>query len=179
MHIPTLEFTEALATHAHRGQFDKAGVPYIEHPRAVATALHQGGLTLAAVHAGWLHDVVEDTPITLEILAALGYPPAVVLAIESVTRRNGESYFEMIERAAADPLGCVVKMADNRHNFGRLDHLPEPQRAFLHKRYTRAYAVLERAYAGRTAAAHRARLADLAGQPVDADVATADGTTRG
>jgi (p)ppGpp synthase/HD superfamily hydrolase len=148
MHVPTLEFTKVLAIHAHRGQFDKAGKPYIFHPMAVAEALTSHGEN--AVHAGWLHDVVEDTPITLEMLRALGYPEEVVCAVASVTRQPGETYMEMVQRAAAHPLGCVVKMADNRHNFGRLDHLPEPERAFLHKRYTRAYAILEAAHEART-----------------------------
>lgn len=148
MHVPTLEFTEALATHAHRGQFDKAGVPYIEHPRAVAAALTSHGDN--AIMAGWLHDVVEDTDITLEMLAALGYPPEVVRAVDSVTRRPKEQYGTMIFRAAHDPIGCLVKMADNRHNFGRLDNLLPGEQAFLYKRYTRAYAILEAAHEART-----------------------------
>jgi (p)ppGpp synthase/HD superfamily hydrolase len=148
MFVPTLEFTKALTIHAHRGQLDKAGKPYVYHPLAVAGALISHGEY--AIHAGLLHDVVEDTPITLDTLRTLGYPAEVLNAVDSVTRRDNENYFEMIERAAADPLGCIVKMADNRHNFGRLDHLPEPQRAFLHKRYTRAYAILEAAHEART-----------------------------
>lgn len=163
MHVPTIGFTIALATHAHRGQFDKAGKSYIDHPRAVGNALFDQGAGENAVHAGWLHDVVEDTPITLEILATLGYPPEVISAVDSVTRRDGENYFTMIERAAADPLGCIVKMADNRHNFGRLDHLLPGEQAFLYKRYTRAYAILEAAHEARTARAAAqdfARLAD-------------------
>lgn len=144
MHAPLLGFTIALATHAHQGQLDKAGKPYIDHPAAVAAALREHGDH--AEHAGWLHDVVEDTPITLEILATLGYPAEVVRAVDSVTKRDGETYFDMIARAAADPLGCVVKMADNRHNFGRLDHLLPGEQAFLYKRYTRAYAILEDAH---------------------------------
>jgi (p)ppGpp synthase/HD superfamily hydrolase len=150
MHVPSIGFTIALATHAHRGQFDKAGVPYIEHPRAVGNALFDQGAGENAVHAGWLHDVVEDTPVTLEILAALGYPPEVLNAVDSVTRREGETYMTMIRRAAADPLGCVVKMADNRHNFGRLDHLSTEEAEFLGHRYMRAYAILEAAHEART-----------------------------
>src|SRR5688572_998959 len=137
MQEPTVCFTSALAGHAHAGQVDKAGKPYIDHPIAVAAALARYGDN--AVMAGLLHDVVEDTPITLETLRVLGYPEEVVRPVDSVTRRKGETYFTMIRRAAADALGCIVKMADNRHNFNRLDHLPAEEALFLRERYTRAY----------------------------------------
>lgn len=138
---------EVIATKAHEGQVDKAGVPYIEHPRAVAAALDAAGHGPFAVQAGWLHDVVEDTDVTLDDLRAAGFAEVVVDAVDAVTRRKRpgatqEPYFNMIHRAAAHPLGRLVKIADNRHNFGRLDHLPEQDRAFLHKRYTRAYEIL-------------------------------------
>lgn len=141
---------EAIATHAHTGQVDKAGRPYIEHPRAVAAALDAAGHGPFAVQAGWLHDVVEDTDVTIDNLYDAGFNPFVVRAVESVTRRHRpgatpEPYFNMIHRAAAHPLGRLVKIADNRHNFGRLDHLQAQDREFLHKRYTRAYAILEAA----------------------------------
>jgi (p)ppGpp synthase/HD superfamily hydrolase len=131
---------EAVATHAHRNQVDKAGQPYIGHPRAVAAALRPYG-TLA-VQAGWLHDVVEDTDVTRDDLLRAGFHPNVVAAVVAVTKQPGEEYMAMIRRAAVHPLGRLVKIADNRHNFGRLDHLEPDDRAFLHKRYTRAYAVL-------------------------------------
>lgn len=159
MHVPTIEFTAALAEHAHRGQFDKAGKPYIDHPRAVAKALEPHGEY--AVMAGWLHDVVEDSPITLAMLSALGYPIEVIKAVNSVTRRDDENYLDLINRAAADPLGCVVKMADNRHNFGRLDNLSPGEAARLSKRYTRAYEILEAAHKARNAGRMSAETLDV------------------
>lgn len=141
---------EVIATKAHEGQVDKAGMPYIDHPRAVAWTMAGRypvmiGYGDVGVQAAWLHDVVEDTDVTLNDLYSAGFSFIVVEAVDSVTKRPGETYMDMINRAAAHPLGRLVKMADNRHNFGRLDHLEPDDRAFLHKRYTRAYAVLEAA----------------------------------
>lgn len=158
MKTPTVYFTSALAGHAHAGQVDKAGKPYIDHPIAVAAALVEYGDN--AVMAGLLHDVVEDTDITLDVLRTLGYPEEVVRAVDSVTRRDGELYSKLIERAAADPLGCLVKLADNRHNTDRLDNLDEPIRSGMARRYAKARKVLLAAQQEREwATAHRARLA--------------------
>lgn len=142
MGSPTVADADALAEQAHRGQVDKAGRPYIEHLRAVARMLAEHGDH--AVMAGLLHDVVEDTPVTLDDLRAAGYPPEVVDAVDSVTRRQGETYMDMIRRAAAHPLGRLVKLADNAHNSDetRLAVLEPAVAEFLRRRYAKARAVL-------------------------------------
>lgn len=139
---PTVADTNRLAEQAHRGQVDKAGRPYIEHPRAVAAMLTQHGDY--AVMAGLLHDVVEDTPTTLADLRAAGYPEEVVSAVDAVTRRKGETYLDMIRRAAAVPLGRLVKLADNAHNSDpvRLALLDPDEADRKRKRYAEARAVL-------------------------------------
>lgn len=111
---PSVVDAERLAAGKHAGQFDKAGAPYILHVRAVAEMLRPIGDE--AVMAGLLHDIVEDTDVTLEMLGELGYPETVVAAVGSVTIRPGEGYFDMVHRAAADPLGRLVKLAANMHN---------------------------------------------------------------
>lgn len=135
--------TDALAARAHHGQVDKAGRPYIEHVRAVAAALTHHGEQ--AIIAGLLHDIVEDTDITLNDLRDLGYPPEIVNAVDAVTRRPGEHYMDMIRRAAADPLGRLVKLADNAHNASpdRLAQLDPEQAEWFRRKYARARAVLE------------------------------------
>lgn len=140
--MQTIENADLLARTAHRGQVDKAGNPYIDHPRAVAEALREHGDH--AVMAGLLHDVVEDTHITLDDLRELGYPDDVVAAVDSVTRRPNETYMDMVRRAAADPLGRLVKLADNAHNSSpeRLAALEPEVAAGLAKRYARARATL-------------------------------------
>lgn len=131
-----------VASIAHRGQVDKAGRDYIDHPRAVAATLEEHGEL--AVVAGWLHDVVEDSDFTIERLSELGFPEEVLTAVDSVTRRAGESYFDMVRRAAADPIGRLVKLADNRHNSdeARLVLLPAEAAERLRKRYAKAREIL-------------------------------------
>lgn len=143
--MPTIENADILARTAHHGQTDKAGHPYINHVRAVAALLEPHGPH--AVMAGLLHDVIEDTHITLNDLHELGFPQPVIAAVDAVTRRPGEPYMDMIARAAADPLGRLVKLADNAHNSdpARLALLGVEQRAWFEKKYAAARAVLEAA----------------------------------
>jgi (p)ppGpp synthase/HD superfamily hydrolase len=139
----TLEAATGLARRAHAGQVDKAGVDYLEHAIAVRDALEPYGVD--AQIAGVLHDVLEDTTVTVAELRAAGVPAHVLVAVESVTRRPGETYMTMIRRAAADPLGRLVKLADNRHNSdeARLGLLPADQATSLRRRYAEARELLE------------------------------------
>lgn len=110
----TVKDADTLALAAHRGQTDKAGTPYIDHVREVARRLERYGDE--AVMAGLLHDIVEDADVTLDALRGMGFPEAVVSAVDSVTLRDDEAYLDMVPRAAADPLGRRVKLADNASN---------------------------------------------------------------
>lgn len=94
--------------------------------------------------AAWLHDTVEDTGLTLVALAEMGCPAPVLAAVDSVTRRPGEAYLDLIHRAAADPIGRVVKLADNAHNSDeeRLALLAPEVAARLRTRYAEARVVL-------------------------------------
>ncbi|GIF49912.1 HD domain-containing protein [Asanoa ferruginea] len=140
--MPTVEETDAFAARCHEGQVDKAGLPYIAHPRAVAAALVEHGDE--AVMAGLLHDVVEDCGVTLDELRAMGYPERVVSAVDSVTHRAGESYLDAVRRAAADPLGRLVKLSDNATNSDeeRLALLDAATADRLRTKYAEARAVL-------------------------------------
>src|SRR5690242_5370121 len=100
----------ALALDAHAGQVDKQGRDYFrEHLLPIAELLRPYGSH--AWVAGLLHDVVEDTSVTFQQLGELGFPPVVIEAIRAVTRRDDETYQQLIERAAAHPLGRLVKLA--------------------------------------------------------------------
>ncbi|RAO30102.1 hypothetical protein ONO86_05655 [Micromonospora noduli] len=94
--------------------------------------------------AGLLHDVVEDTPITLADLRAAGYPDAVVDAVDAASRREGETNMDMIRRASTRPLGRLVKLADNAHNSSeaRLAHLDPENAEFLRRRYAKVRTVM-------------------------------------
>jgi (p)ppGpp synthase/HD superfamily hydrolase len=121
----TVPDAHLLALEAHAGQVDKQGRDYyLAHLRPVAETLRPYGP--AAEMAGLLHDIVEDTRehpaparrYDLDRLRALGVPEIVVEAIDAVTLRPGEPYMSgLIRRAAAHPLGRLVKLADNSHNL--------------------------------------------------------------
>jgi (p)ppGpp synthase/HD superfamily hydrolase len=110
---PTLEDAIILAAGAHRGQADKAGEPYILHPLRVMLQLVDEEGRIAAA----LHDVLEDTATTADNLRDWGYGEKVVEALEALTRRDGESYADSIERAVRNPLARRVKLADLADNM--------------------------------------------------------------
>ena len=110
---PAIEDAILLAARAHRGQVDKAGEPYILHPLRVMLRLKDEADRIAAV----LHDVIEDTGITEESLRDQGYSEEVLGALDALTRRQGESYADFIERVAGNPLARRVKLADLADNL--------------------------------------------------------------
>ena len=110
--MATLERAIAIAAEAHTGQVDKAGAPYILHPIRVMLRVPSIEEKMTAV----LHDVVEDTTITLDMLLAEGFPREVVRAVDALTKRSGETYEAFVARAAMDPIGRSVKLADLAEN---------------------------------------------------------------
>ncbi|MBL0843120.1 HD domain-containing protein [Pseudomonas mediterranea] len=117
--MSTLEKAIAISARAHEGQTDKGGSPYILHPLKVMLRLAHHDERIVAV----LHDVVEDTRVTLADLRNEGFSEAVLAAIDSLTKREGETYQAFIERAGRDPLARRVKLADLAENsdLSRLD----------------------------------------------------------
>jgi len=111
--MSTLEDAIALAVQAHRGQRDKAGQPYVLHPLRLMLKLETEEERTVAV----LHDVVEDTPWTLEKLREAGYSEPVLRALDHLTKREGESYEAFIERLRPDALARRVKLADLEDNM--------------------------------------------------------------
>lgn len=111
--MATLERAIEIAANAHAGQFDKAGQPYILHPLRVMLRVTSAHERMAAV----LHDVVEDTPVSLQQLVAEGFAPEVIAAVEALTKHPGESRIDAARRAAADPVARQVKLADNAENM--------------------------------------------------------------
>jgi hypothetical protein len=89
--------------------------------------------------AGLLHDVVEDCGWTIDDLREEGFSAAVLRAVEAVTKREGESYDHFVARAAADPIGRRVKLADLEDNsdLGRIRNPTAKDHARIEK-YQRA-----------------------------------------
>ncbi len=114
--MANLERAIALAALAHEGQTDKTGAPYILHPLRMMMRLETEEAKIVAV----LHDVVEDTEWTLEGLATEGFSDAVLLALDRVTKREGESYTDFVGRAAVDPIARQVKLMDLEDNMNVL-----------------------------------------------------------
>lgn len=121
-----------IADKAHKGQKDKAGKEYIFHPMRVADALaNDKRLSLTerteGSIVGMLHDVVEDTDITIEYLREQGFPENILFAIDCLTRRDGENYQDFIVRCGKSRIAMRVKIADLEDNLDikRLKHVTE------------------------------------------------------
>jgi len=114
-----VEKAQKIATDAHAGQTRINGEAYINHPRRVAEAVQHLPEVFQAV--AWLHDVVEDTDITIEHLRDLGIPSAVLRGVACLTRREDEKYSEFIERCSLTRLTRVVKYVDIQDNLRDID----------------------------------------------------------
>ena len=109
---PMLELALSIATGAHKGQFDKAGVDYIEHPIYVASQVDTEEEKAVAL----LHDVIEDSPFTAEELLLAGLPETVVAAVQILSKKKGQDYQTYLENVKSNPLARIVKLADLKHN---------------------------------------------------------------
>lgn len=116
-----LEKAIKIATEAHEGQTDKAGKEYILHPLRVMNSCANETEKICAV----LHDVVEDTKITLKDLKNEGFSDEILRVLDLLTKRNGESYDSFIGRVCANETACRVKIADLKDNMD-LSRLKNP-----------------------------------------------------
>ncbi|MBN1965898.1 MAG: HD domain-containing protein [Anaerolineae bacterium] len=138
--MATLADAIRLAVTAHDGQTQIDGRPYVLHPLHMMFMLEgDEDAMIVAV----LHDVVEDTPVTLDDLRADGYAEHIIAAVEHVTRRDDESYEKFIARIKPHPLARKVKLADLRDNMDVL-RLPEIRERDVERlrRYRAAWDVL-------------------------------------
>jgi len=119
--MATLEKAIEIAARAHAGQVDKADQPYILHPIRVMLRVESEEERIAAV----LHDVVEDSEVTLNDLRAEGFPETVLAAVAALTKLEGETRIEAALRAAAHPIARAVKLADNAENMD-MSRIPKP-----------------------------------------------------
>ncbi len=135
--MSTLERAIAIATEAHKGQYDKAGNDYIGHPLRVMDM----GRTEEEKIVGVLHDVVEDTDWTFDRLAAEGFSQEIIDALRCVTKiSENENYDDFIERVKKNPLATAVKINDLTDNMDirRLPYLSDKDVKRL-KKYLKAY----------------------------------------
>ena len=131
-----------VARAAHAGQTDKGGVSYINHPLTVARAV---GNDTSAIVVALLHDVAEDTAVTLDDLqAAIPLTADERDALKLLTHDDATPYLEYVARIKSNALAAKVKAADLKHNAD-LSRLQRPQRKDLVRveKYRRALAILE------------------------------------
>lgn len=124
-----------IANEAHAGQTDKSGKPYIIHVLGVYHGVLASGGSLTACCVALLHDVVEDSDYGLDMIwndliphATAGEIAEIIQALDYMTKREGESYFESyLPRICRDPIAVTVKLADVRNNVSRLPELAKTQ----------------------------------------------------
>jgi len=97
-----------IATKAHGGQMDKGGQPYILHPLRVMFMRRNETERICAV----LHDVIEDSNISIEYLREEGFSEEILSTLEALTKRENESYDDFINRVIENKTACNVKLAD-------------------------------------------------------------------
>ncbi|TAK15649.1 MAG: bifunctional (p)ppGpp synthetase/guanosine-3',5'-bis(diphosphate) 3'-pyrophosphohydrolase, partial [Acidobacteria bacterium] len=134
----------------HKGQVRRSGEPYLVHPLEVADMLAEMRLDVVAVAAGLLHDVVEDTPNTIEKIREL-FGEDVAHVVEGVTKlsalqfssseeRQAESFRKMLLAMVDDIRVILVKLADRLHNMRTLEHLSEERRVRIAQETREIYA---------------------------------------
>lgn len=133
----TIEDAIDLAVVAHRGQKDKQGRPYILHLLRVmfsvlcphCTGIDMDNHLISAV----LHDIIEDTTVGEEQLRREGFSEAVIWTVKQLTKADGESYEDYIERCAGSHETRIVKLADLN------DHLDQNHHGLLSEYQTMKY----------------------------------------
>ena len=114
-----------IAYKAHEGQTDKAGVPYIFHPIHIAEQMDSEESCGVAL----LHDVIEDSDITLEILSKY-FNDDIIAALRVLTKKENDDYVMYIKRVKTNKLATKVKIKDLEHNrdLTRLDEVTDKDR---------------------------------------------------
>lgn len=135
-----VKMARAVAITAHLGQVDKVGDPYIGHVERVArrVVVYRDPIRHAVAY---LHDVVEDTPLTVGRLTVMGFPVEVLEAVDALTHPPGETNAEYWARVKQNPVARDVKLADIDDNADpyRLALINDPAtRERLAVKYARA-----------------------------------------
>ena len=137
---------------AHQGQRRQSGEAYISHPLNVAGILVQLRMDQESLITALLHDVVEDTPVTIEEIKR-EFGPGVAFLVDGVTkisrmnfqnlhRRQSENIRKMIVAMGKDVRVILVKLADRLHNLRTLQYLPERKRTRIAEETLEVYAPL-------------------------------------
>ena len=120
-----------IAKTAHNGQVDKKGKPYISHPLRVMNKMDTASEKIVAI----LHDVVEDSELTLKDLTASGFSDRIIEAIDAITKREGQQYENYLARVMNNSIAIKVKIADMTDNadISRIPHPTDKDRARIER----------------------------------------------
>ena len=134
----------------HKSQTRLSGEPFVSHPLEVANVLAEMKLDVVCLAAGMLHDVVEDTPTTIERVRQ-EFGPEVARIVEGVTKisriefvtpeaQQAENLRKMVLAMVDDIRVVLVKLADRLHNMRTLEHLPAEKRTRIARETLDIYA---------------------------------------
>ena len=146
LYTPLISKAMTFAYNAHHGQLDYNGVPYIFHPIHLAEQMEDEISCCAAL----LHDVIEDTSVTMEELSR-EFPPEVVEVVALLTHdeaaeHSQEAYWDYIRRIRSHPIAAKVKLADIAHNSDQTRctgaGLPEEKLHWWEQKYQKARKIL-------------------------------------
>lgn len=142
IYTPLTNKAMKLAYTAHEGQMDKCGQPYIFHPYHLAEQMDDEISTCVAL----LHDVVEDTDVTLDDLEKQ-FPPEVVKGVRLLTHDPAVDYFDYVRAIKGHPVAQKVKLADLAHNsdesrFAGIEDATEALLSRRRQKYARARDIL-------------------------------------
>lgn len=143
--MATLDRAYEIATLAHEGQTRFDGSPYINHPMRVRRIVEAMGHGIYTQQLALLHDTVEDSDWTLDMLASEGFCDEVLVPLDLLTKRPGDEYEMYIDRLMTHPRARAVKKADLFDNMD-LTGLANPTRKRIEtiEKYSRALVRLSR-----------------------------------
>ncbi len=141
-----LDAAYSLAMQAHGQQTRENGDPYVTHPLAVAEILAGYRLDTASIATALLHDVVEDTPVTLSALERQ-FGPVIGGLVDGVTKltrlelqsdrtKQAENFRKLVLAMSKDIRVLLVKLADRLHNMRTLHYVQSPERRMRTARET-------------------------------------------
>jgi len=141
IYTPLTQKAMIVAYEAHHMQLDYNGVPYIFHPIHLAEQMDDEISCTVAL----LHDVVEDTSVTLDMLRN-NFPEVVIQVISLLTHNDNEDYFDYVRRLKTNPIARKIKLADLDHNSDQSrcigSNLPQERLLYWKEKYRRARQIL-------------------------------------
>lgn len=135
--LAALRFAEAM----HKGQVDKAGVPYIEHPKTVASMVDGDEAKIVAL----LHDTVEDTDATVDEIRSM-FGDRIADAVACMTHDKSVPYLEYVANIKGNDLAREVKLADLKHNMdlSRIPNVTDVDIQRVNRKYRPAFEMLSK-----------------------------------